>query len=173
MPTSEFVYPSPAGPSSGRRFPVYIAAYVRLSFSEEVELNGWIGEETMVGESKKNFRQMTVSASVGGEACKLSFGLRRVRALPVSGHVMGQPVSGQATVAGGAIDFEGTAGQEKLKYRVDVGGGCSTFGRDLGIHVVYQSFYSEIMGSIDRIPDAVMVGLLLPIALRQRDTAYR
>ncbi|MEZ5407323.1 MAG: hypothetical protein R2761_04810 [Acidimicrobiales bacterium] len=172
MPTSEFVYPSPAGPSSGGRFPVYIAAYVRLSFSEEVELNGWIGEETMVGESKKNFRQMTVSASVGGDACKLNFGLRRVRALPVSGLVMGQPVTGQATVAGGAVDFEGMAGQEKLKYRVDVGGRCSTFGRDLGIHVVYQAFYSEIMGSIDRIPDAVMVGLLLPMALRQRDTAY-
>ena len=144
---------------------------VRLSAIDRFHGNASLG--ILIGERHCHGRGCGTEAIV--LACRhafASFGLRRVRALPVSGLVMGQPVNGTATVAGGAIDFEGTAGQEKLKYRVDVGGGCSTFGRDLGIHVVYQSFYSEIMGSIDRIPDAVMVGLLLPMALRQRDNAY-
>ena len=157
---------------AGRRHPVNIAAFVRLSFNEEVELNGWIGDETMVGESKKTFRRMTVLSNVGGEECKLSYGLRRVRAHPVSGVVMGQPVTGQAVLNGGAISFEGMAGNEPLRYRLDTGGGCTSFGRDLGVKIVYQSFYSEILGTIERIPDAVMVGLLLPMAIRRHDHAF-
>lgn len=149
-----------------------IAAYVRLSFNEEVELNGWIGEDTMVGESRKKLRHMAVASNVGGQECKLTFGLRRLRAIPVSGSVMGQPVSGLATVSGNSLSFEGLAGQEPLRYGLDSAGGCTSFGRDLGIKVVYQSFYSEVRGSVDRVPDAVMVGLLLPLALRQRATAY-
>jgi hypothetical protein len=172
MVTSDLASYSHPPPPHGRRFPVNIAAYVRLSFNEEVELNGWIGELTMVGESKKSFRQVTVAGQVGGEQCRLSVNLRRIRSFPVTGTVMGQPVTGQASTAGGAVNFEGTAGQEPLRYQLDSAGGCTSFGRDLGIRVVYQAFYSEILGSVERVPDAVMVGLLLPVALRQRDSAY-
>lgn len=155
----------------GGRYKVEIAAYVRLSFNEEVELNGWVGEDTMVGESRKSFRSISVISDVSGEQCKLSYGLRRLRALPVSGRVMGQPVSGSCTVADGAVTFEGRAGQEPLRYAIDKGGGCTSFHRDLGIRVDYQSFYSVILGSVERIPDAVMIGLLLPVVVRHRHLA--
>jgi hypothetical protein len=170
MATSDAMSQSPLPSPTGRRLKVEIAAYVRLAFNEEVELNGWIGEQTMTGESRKGFRRLTVEAQVEGVACKLTFGLRRLRPMPVSGQVMGQVVTGSATVTGGSVAFEGMAGQEPLRYRIEVGGGCTSFGRDLGVHVVSQAFFSEILGAVDRTPDAVMIGLLIPLALRQRDT---
>ena len=63
------------------------------------------------------------------------------------------------------------AGAEPLRYVLDSHGTCSNHETDLGLKIVYQSFYSEIVGSVDPIPDATMISLLLPVALRKRDPA--
>lgn len=151
------------------RFPVNIEAYVQMSFDEEVELTGSIGSEIFSAESRSTRRGIRVAGSVGSESVELTTGLRRFRPLPVSGHVLGQAVTGSVVRRHSTVIFEGMAGQEPLRYELDARGGCSNFDTNLGIKIIYQAFFSEILGSVDRIPDAVMIALLLPLAVQKRD----
>lgn len=151
------------------RFPVSIEAYVQMSFEEEVELTGSIGSEVFSAESRSTRRGIRITGSVGSESVELEIGLRRFRPLPVSGHVLGQPVSGSIVRRHSTVTFEGMAGQEPLRYELDARGGCSNFDTNLGLKIVYQAFFCEILGSVDRIPDAAMIALLLPVALEKRD----
>lgn len=155
-----------------RRFDVAIEAYVRMSFNDEIELTGYIGDAAFTAASRSRRRTTTVSGEVGGMAANLSIGGLRLRHLPVKGEVMGQPVSGSLVVRHGSLVFTGMAGEEPLRYRIDGQGACSNHDLDLGIRVVAQAFYSEIIGGVDRIPDAAMIGLLLPVRLARQDDAY-
>ncbi|MEZ5412547.1 MAG: hypothetical protein R2761_31220 [Acidimicrobiales bacterium] len=170
MATSDAMFQQSSPSPSGRRLNVEIAAYVRLAFNDEVELNGWIGEDTIVGESRRTLRRLSVEAMVAEETCRLTFRLRRLRPYVCTGRVMGQEVRGSATVTARGMAFEGHAGLEPLRYQISTSGTCTAHGQDLGIRAMNQSFYSEILGSVDRTPDAVMIAMLIPLLLRQRDT---
>lgn len=159
----------PQGDERGRRFAVNIEAYVQMSFEEEVELTGTIGSDFFVGRSTSKRGGLRVNGSIGNESVELDVGLRRFRPVKVSGYVLGEDVSGTLRTSRGSVTFDGIAGQEPLCYELDARGTCSNFETNLGIKVIYQSFYSEILGSVDRVPDAVMVALLLPVALHKRD----
>lgn len=159
----------PRGEEHGRRHPVNIEAYVQMSFEEEVELTGTIGAEYFVGKSTSTRRGLRVAGTIGNEAVELDIGMRRLRPVKVNGYVFGQDVSGTLRTSRGSVTFEGMAGQEPLRYELDPRGTCSNFEANLGLKVIYQSFYSEILGSVDRVPDAVMIALLLPVALHKRD----
>ena len=154
------------------RFDVAIEAYVQMSFNDEVELTGRIGDAVFTAASKSTRRTIKVTGSVGGLAANLSVGRRHVRKMPVKGDVMDQPVTGDLIVRGNELVFEGMAGQEPLRYRFDGRGVCTNHDRDLGVRIVAQAFYSEIVGGVDRIPDAAMIGLLLPVRLARQEEAY-
>lgn len=163
------------GHAPGRRpplHPVSIAAYVRLSFNEEVELAGSIGDAVFNAASKSTVRALAVSGAIGNNEAEMKVGLRRVRSMPVTGRVMGQPITGEIVAEETSISFEGSAGHEPLRYVLDTRGPCTNRGHNLGIKVVYQSYYSELLGEIERVPDAVMIALLLPVALYKQDAAY-
>lgn len=159
-------------PGAQHRYDVNIEAYVRLSFDEEVELTGYIGDAAFTAESGSAFRSFSVKGEVGGMSSELHVSRRKFRAQPVKGHVMGQLVEGTITTKAGDVIFDGMAGLEPIHYLLDSRGACSNRSRDLGVKVVYQSFYSEIIGSVARIPDAAMVGLLLPVRLFNQEAVY-
>lgn len=115
---------------------------------------------------------MVISGTVGDMAARLSIGRRRFRPSRVTGEVMGQPIKGTVTTSGSVLVFEGMAGEEPLRYQLDGNGVCWNFERDLGLRIVSQAFYSEITGTVERIPDAAMIALLLPGRLASRDPAY-
>ena len=60
----------------------------------------------------------------------------------------------------------------RLNYRLDGRGVCTSHEHDLGLRIQAQAFYSEIVGSVARIPDAAMVALLLPVRLVRTEDAY-
>lgn len=151
------------------RYRVVMEAYIQMSFEEEVEITGFIGDELFAAESRSSRRGIRVGGSIGSEAIELKVGLRRLRSLPVSGYVLGQQVEGALTNRGGTVIFDGKAGQEPLRYELDSRGNCTNFDTNLGIKILYQAFYSEVVGSVERVPDAAMIGLLLPVALYKRD----
>lgn len=142
-----------------------------MSFDEEVELTGTIGRDFFNAKSNKTRRGLRVVGTIGNESVELDVALRRLRPLTVSGYVMGQPVSGHTRTRDGSVTFDGKAGQEPLCYQLNAHGVCTNFETELGLEIIYQAFYSEILGNVDRVPDAVMIGLLLPVAHHQRDPA--
>jgi len=149
---------------------VAIEAYIRLSFNDEIELTGHIGDATFTAASRTTRRAISVAGEVGGMAANLSIRRLRLRHLPVKGEVMSQPVSGTILLRSGSLVFDGFAGDEPLRYRLSAEGACTNHDLDLGVRVIAQAFYSEIVGSVDRIPDAAMIALLLPVRLaRQHD----
>ncbi len=158
-------------PPEGQRFNVAIEAYVRLSFNDEIELTGHIGDATFTAASKSTRRSIDVTGEVGGLASSLSVSRLRFRSMPVKGRVMGQPISGAVTLRAGSLIMDGMAGEEPIRYELDGGGGCANQDRKLGVQVVAQAFYSEIVGTVDRIPDAAMVALLLPVRLARQGDA--
>lgn len=159
-------------PSARRRFEVAIEAYVRLSFNDEIELTGYIGDETLTALSKSTRRTISVTGDVGGMAMRLSVKRLHLRNLPVSGDVLGQPLSGHITTKDGSLVYSGQAGEEPLHYRLDGRGVCTNHEHDLGLRIQAQAFHSEIVGSVGRIPDAVMVALLLPVRLVRIEDVY-
>ena len=154
-----------------RQFEVNIAAYVRLSFGEELELNGSVGGSTFNAESRSGFRSLNVAGSLAAHGANLQIRLLRFRGFRVSGEVMGQPISGHATRRTEVVVFDGLAGQEPVQYKLTAQGPVTSFDRDLGLRIVFQSFFSEVMGSVDRAPDAVMVALLLPLMHYKHDAS--
>ena len=155
-----------------RRYSVNLVAYVQMSFRDEVELAGYIGDETFSAKSQASARAIKVTGAVGPESVHLEVRLKRLRTTPVSGRVMGQPISGHLTTTDKSLIFEGMAGEEPLRYLLDSRGACSNFDTNLGLNIVYQALYTEVNGSVDRVPDAAMIGLLLPVALSKWDAAY-
>lgn len=159
-----------ATPPMGQgRYTVAIEAYVRLSFGDEIELFGIIGDETFTAESFIGRRAIKVNGHVGGEQADLRFGRLKLRGMPVTGQVMGQSVEGIVTGRDGTVIFNGVAGREALRYELDPGGRTSSFGQPLGVRIVYQAFYSELVGGVDRMADATMIGLLLPVFVHRRE----
>jgi hypothetical protein len=154
-----------------RLYEVKIAAYVRLSFGEELELSGSIGGGSFTAESSSHFRSLTVASALSGNASTLQMGLFRIRGYPITGEVMGQPISGQAIKRPEIVVFQGMAGQEPLQYQLTAQGPVTSFDRDLGLRIVFQSFFSEILGSVDRVPDALMVAMLLPLMHYKHDAS--
>jgi hypothetical protein len=154
-----------------RQFPVSIAAYVRLSFGEELELSGSIGRSAFNAESRSSFRSINVVGSLAGHSANLQIRLLRFRGFRVSGEVMGQRITGQATRRTEVVVFDGLAGQEPLQYKLTAQGPVTSFERDLGLRIVFQSFFSEIDGSVERAPDAVMVAMLLPLMHYKHDAS--
>ena len=150
-----------------------VSAYVQMSFHDEVELSGHIGELPFAASSQSSVRGISVKGTIGPETVHLDIKTRRLRAMKATGEVMGQPVSGEITATGSTLRFEGMAGQEPLRYELSAIGPCTNHNLDLGVHVVYQAFYSELVGSVDRIPDGVMLCLLLPVAAIKWEAAYR
>jgi hypothetical protein len=150
---------------------VKISAYVKLSFGEELELSGSIGGAPLTAESSSRLRNITVNGTLAEHSAMLRFGLLRVRTFPVTGEVMGQPITGQATRRTDLVVFEGTAGAEPLQYQLLARGPVTFFDRDLGIRILFQSFFSEITGSVDRAPDALMVAMLLPLMHYKHDAS--
>lgn len=155
----------------GQRFKVAIEAYVRLSFNDEIELTGHIGDAAFTAASSSSRRSIQVTGEVGGMAAHLKVGRRHFRSLPVSGKVMGQPITGTASIRSGSLVMEGMAGREPIRYEINSEGSCTNQDRNLGLNIVAQAFYSEIVGEVDRIPDAAMVGLLLPVRLARQGDA--
>jgi len=173
IPMSASSSPVPDLPAHSRRYEVLIEAFVRLSFNEEIELTGWIGETTLNAECRIGRRYLDIKGNVAGEEASLKIRRRRMRSMPVTGQVMGQPIEGIITAEDGGIVLEGVAGNEPIKYRLDAKGRATNFGRPLGVTMLYQSFFSEIRGRVDRIPDAAMVALLMPLEIKLRDQQTR
>jgi hypothetical protein len=155
-----------------RRFPVNIAAYVQMSFADEVELNGTIGELEFTASSHASASAIKVSGAIGSDPIHLRVRRKRLRSATVSGEVLGQPISGNLHTTSTSLTLDGMAGQEPLLYQLDARGSCAYHNADLGIHLVYQAYHSEVLGSVDRVPDAAMVGLLIPVAIVKWEAAY-
>ncbi|MCP4223625.1 MAG: hypothetical protein GY773_09815 [Actinomycetia bacterium] len=166
------VRPGPQPMERQRRFEVNIAAYVQMSFQEEVELSGHIGDLAFAASSHASTGRLKVAGAVGPDSVNLRVRMKRIRSMSVSGEVLGQPISGNVTTTSTSLTFQGMAGQEPLHYQLDAKGSCASHNADLGLHLVYQAYYSEIVGTVDRIPDGAMVGLLLPVALVKWEAAY-
>lgn len=159
---------SPRPAPATHRHDVKIDVYVKMSFRSEAELQGAIGSDAFRAASTLKAGTMTVKGEAGGQECHLRMRLRRMRAYTVVGDVHGQPVGGRLSFANNGAIFEGKAGDEPLRYHLEARGRCSNHGTDLGIHVDYQPLYCEIVGGVDRVPDGVMVALLVPAVLHKR-----
>ena len=155
-----------------RRFPVSIAAYVQMSFANEVEMSGSIGELDFGASSHASAGRIKISGAVGSDSINLRIRKKRLRSWSVSGEVLGQPITGHLNLTSTSLTLDGMAGQEPLLYQLDARGSCAFHNADLGLQLVYQAYYSEIVGSVDRVPDAAMVGLLLPVAIVNWEAAY-
>ncbi len=166
------VRPGPQPVERRRRHEVSISAYVQMSFHDEVELSGFIGDLAFTAASQVSTGRLKVAGAVGPDSVHLRIRMKRLRSSSVSGEVLGQPISGHVTTTNTSLTFEGMAGQEPLHYQLDARGSCANYNADLGLHLVYQAYYSEVVGSVDRIPDGAMVGLLLPVALVKWEAAY-
>ncbi len=173
--------PGPAGlgpvrpgpqPMARKRYEVNVAAYVQMSFHEEVELSGNIGDLAFTAASHASTGRLKVVGAVGPDSVHLRVRMKRVRSTSVSGEVLGQPISGRVTTTNTSLTFEGMAGQEPLHYQLDARGSCTSHNADLGLHLVHQPYHTEIIGSVDRVPDGAMVCLLLPVALVKWEAAY-
>lgn len=161
----------PAGPVR-RANEVSVAAYTQMSFHDEVELSGHIGGAKFEASSHSSMRGIAVTGAIGPEAVELRVKRKRPRHPTVTGMVLGQPISGHLTTTNATLTFEGMAGLEPLRYHLKAQGSCTSHGADLGLKVVYQAIYTELTGSVDRIPDAVMISLLLPVAVVKWEAAY-
>ena len=164
----------PAGGLNARwpRHEVNVSAYVQMAFPDDVELTGNIGEEMFLAHSHGTRWGIKVSGGVGPHALELQVGIRPLRPLKVKGEVLGQPISGLLKVTATALSFEGMAGQEAVHYGFNARGSSHNRGADLGMEVLYQAAYSQVIGEVRRIADAAMVALLLPVALRKWEAAY-
>jgi hypothetical protein len=151
---------------------VSIAAYAQMSFHDEIELSGHIGTEMFAASSHVSMRGVKVAGTIGHQTVYLNVRNRRLRAAMVTGEVLGQPISGGLTTTNATLIFEGMAGQEPLRYVLSALGPCTNQGADLGVRIIYQAIYSELVGSVDRVPDGVMLGLLLPVAGVRWEAAY-
>lgn len=149
-----------------------VEAYAQVSFGNEIELNGRIGPATFTAKSRESFRSIIIEGAIGGLTSHLKVGRLSVRNRPVTGEVMGQQVKGQLTNRRGTVTFDGVAGEEPLRYQLDAEGACTSHDRDLGIRIVAQPLYSELKGTVGRIPDGAMIALLLPVRLTKVDDEY-
>ncbi|MEM7337622.1 MAG: hypothetical protein AAF467_03175 [Actinomycetota bacterium] len=160
---------SPRPAPATHRHDVKIDVYVKMSSPGEAELEGAIGSAPIRAESGRKGSAIVVTGAAEGHECNIRVRLNRFKkGHDVSGEVHGQPVSGTLTITRNTAVFEGMAGAEHLHYQLDPRGRCSNFGRDLGVHVDYQPLYCEIVGGVDRVPDGVMIALLVPAVLAQR-----
>ncbi len=147
------------------RHDVKIDVFVKLAFQEEAELEGAIGSAVFRAESELRRGTMHVRGEADGQEFHLKIGMGRLRGQSVTGEVHGQPVKGTISQSSKGLVFEGSAGQEPLRYHLENRGRCSNRGTDLGIHVDYQPLYCEIVGGVDRIPDGIMIAALVPAVL--------
>lgn len=164
--------PAPQGVPARHIHEMNVAAYVQMSFHDEIELSGHIGGIPFNASSASSVRGIKVEGTIGTESAHLNVKARRLRPMTASGEVMGQPVTGRVTATGSTVQFEGMAGEEPLHYELSALGPCTNHNADLGVQVVYQAIYSELVGSVDRVPDAVMLCFLLPVALVKWEAAY-
>jgi len=155
----------PHNPLFERRFTLAISFYLQVA-ANEVAIDGFIGSHHMTGLSTTRFQRTRVTTDLDGHHSYLSFARKLRPGLAVSGEIMGQPVSGRASVRRGLVQLVGFAGQEPLQYQIQTGGAVTCRGGDLGVRVTQQALFTEVTGSVDRIADALVAVCLVPLSLR-------
>jgi len=152
-----------------RQFPVNISVYMQISFGQASEVSGQIGREHFGATSKRRARGFRVESIMGGVASNLVFTRRFRGGKSVRGIVMGQPIEARLRRQHRSIAVTGMAGEEPISFYLDMTGRVSNWNQGIGLQVVYQSLFSEISGSVDRVAEAVMVAMLVPVLIYRQN----